>query len=606
MKRPIYCIYTFTFILAACSIVYELLIAQTISLLSGNTVGKYSLTIGLYLGSMGMGALVCNKIFGEKQGWISLFSIEIILSAIGGLSVIFIYAAHMTYSYFSDFGIAPVLFYLPALVIIASIGFSTGLELPLLIKMGNTFSEHEKITNRVLGFDYIGSLTGAALFPLFLLPRFELLTIGFLAALLNLFIALTILFYFLKGSGKIAPKLTSAALLLTLITGLFYVKNLHQYFLKKYYYYIESSENLFTLLKPMKNFPKVERFTSPYQKIDIVHSPPYKDPYTTLLIEAYTTRYKNNPEYPRDYYLFLNGEYQFSVDFEDIYHEYFVHIPMILNDRIPQKVLVLGGGDGLLNRELLKYSQIKSITHVELDEKMIEVAKTHPVLSFINKGSLENPRVKIQIADAYQYIKNTDEKFDAIYIDFPSPVDYDLSKLYSREFYHFIRRSLNKNGFAVIDSPGSEMDLIDYNHDQPMDPDSDWKIYFNTLKAAGFDTIIPFASNLDFDNPEAYKIFAEAASANPKIDMRDLESEIREYVLDVQKGFIMIKPGDGKINEIYKDPEVTLYVLNEKRFPLAFASVNVFLQETIDEGKVNSIMRPTFPSISFWDIRLPY
>jgi spermidine synthase len=273
---------------------------------------------------------------------------------------------------------------------------------------------------------------------------------------------------------------------------------------------------------------------------------------------------------------------------------------------MPQKILVLGGGDGLINRELLKYPQIKSITHVELDEKMIEVAKTHPVLSYINKGALEDPRVKIKIADAYQYIKNTDEKYDAIYIDFPSPVDYDLSKLFSREFYHFVRRSINKNGFAVIDSPGSEMDLTDYVHDQPMDADSDWKIYFNTLKAAGFDTIIPFASNLDFDNPEAYKIFAEAASTNPKIDMRELESEIREYVLDVQKGFIMIKPGDEKINEIYKEPGVPLYVLNEKRFPLAFASVNVFLQEKTDEKKVNSIMRPTFPSISFWDIRLPY
>jgi len=553
-----------------------------------------------------MGALVCNKIFGEKQGWNSLFPIEIILSAIGGLSVIFIYAAHMTYSYFSEFGNAPVLFYLPALIIIVAVGFFSGLELPLLIKIGNSFSEQNKITNRTLGFDYMGSLAGAVLFPLFLLPRFELLTIGFLTALLNLFIALAILFYFIQGSEKIAPKLTSTALLLTLITGLFYVKDLHQYFLKKYYYYIEASENLSTLLKPMKNFPKVERFTSPYQKIDIVHSPPYKDPYTTLLIEAYTTRHKNNPNYPRDYYLFLNGEYQFSVDFEDIYHEYFVHIPLILNNKMPQKILVLGGGDGLINRELLKYSQIKSITHVELDEKMIEVAKTHPVLSYINKGSLEDPRVKIKIADAYQYIKNTDEKFDAIYIDFPSPVDYDLSKLFSREFYHFVRRSLNKNGFAVIDSPGSEMDLIDYNHDQPMDPDSDWKIYFNTLKAAGFNTIIPFASNLDFDNPEVYKIFVEAASTNPKIELGKLESEIREYVLDVQKGFIMIKPGDGKINEIYKDPEVPLYVLNEKRFPLAFASVNVFLQETIDEKKVNSIMRPTFPSISFWDIRLPY
>lgn len=606
MRLYIFCIYTFTYILATCSIVYELMIAQTISLLSGNTVGKYSLTIGIYLGSMGIGALLCNKIFGKKQGWSSLFSIEIILSAIGGLSVIIIYAAHMIFSYFSEYDNAPVVFYLPAFIIITSIGFFTGLELPLLIKIGNSFSEQKKITNRVLGVDYIGSLTGAVLFPLFLLPHFEIVTISFLTALLNLIAALVILFYFPEGIKKTIPKLTAATLFLMLIAGLVNVKDIHQYFLKKYYYYIESSENLSTLIKPMKNFPEVERFTSPYQKIDIVKSPPYEDPYTSLLIEAYTTRYKENPNYPRYYYLFLNGEYQFSTDFEDIYHEFFVHIPIILNNKVPQKVLVLGGGDGLLNRELLKYSKVKSITHVELDEKMIEVAKTHPVLSYINKGSLENPRVKIKIADAYQYIKNTDERFDAIYIDFPSPVDYDLSKLYSREFYHFIKRSLNENGFAVIDSPGSEMDLTSYYHDKPMEPDSDWKIYFNTLKAAGFDTIIPFASNLDFDNPEVYKIFADAISKNSTIDLAEIESEKEEYILDVQKGFIMIKKGDEEINTIYKDPEVELYVLNEKRFPLAFASIDVFLQEKIDKKKINSIMRPTFPSISFWDIRLPY
>lgn len=583
------------------------MIAQTISILSGNTVGRYSLTIGLYLGSMGIGALLCNKIFGEKDVWASLFSIEIILSAIGGLSVIIIYVAHMLGSYFYDYNYGLVFFFLPSLIIIISVGFFTGLELPILIKIGNSFSGQKKITNRILGVDYIGSLAGALLFPLLLLPNFEILTVSFFIALMNLIAALVILFCFLKETRKITQKVASITLLVMLVAGLVNVQDIQQYFMKKYYYYIEATENLSTLFKPMKNFPEVERFSSPYQKIDIVKSTPFDDDlYTPLLTEAYTTKYKNDPNYPRHYYLFLNGAYQFNTDYEEIYHEFFVHVPIILNNGIPKKVLVLGGGDGLVNKELLKYSEITSITQVELDEKMIEVAKTHPVLKYINRGSLENSRVKINIADAYQYIKNSDDKFDAIFIDFPYPVDYNLSKLYSREFYYFVGRSLSENGFAVIDSPGISMDMIDDYEHQVMDPDNDWNIYYSTLNAAGFDTIIPFISNLEFDNPEVYEIFAEAATAGLDVNLEEIESEKNDHVTDLQKGFIMIKKGDGKINMKYREPGVELYVLNEERFYLSLSSLNLFLQERIDEKKVNSIMRPTFPSISFWDIRLPY
>jgi spermidine synthase len=111
----------------------------------------------------------------------------------------------------------------------------------------------------------------------------------------------------------------------------------------------------------------------------------------------------------------------------------------------------LGGGDGLLLRELLKYKGIESIKHIELDQKMIDLAKTR--FAELNKHSLDDPRVHSEINDGFYYVRNTNDKYDAIFIDFPYPNSYDLARLYSVEFYTYVLHTLNPNGFVVLDAP---------------------------------------------------------------------------------------------------------------------------------------------------------
>jgi len=175
-------------------------------MLAANIVARYSVTIGLYLGGMGLGALLCNKIFKGRQSWDSLFKVEILLSITGGLSVAVIHFAHMIYSfiYYQNVGFKYdfLVFFIPSFIVIILVGFFTGLELPLLVRIGNELSVQRKITNRILGIDYIGALAGAVAFPLLLLPYLEVITISFITAILNLIIALLIIFGFLKSSRR--------------------------------------------------------------------------------------------------------------------------------------------------------------------------------------------------------------------------------------------------------------------------------------------------------------------------------------------------------------------------------------------------------------------
>ncbi len=598
IKYQIDFIYAISFILAACSIIYEFLLAQTISFLVANMVVWYSLTIGFYLLAMGIGALCCNKLYGHKQSWLSLFEVEVLLSMVGGISVMVVHFAHMLFGYmwFWDIGGSVAIFFLLYFLMVIGVGFLSGLELPLLIRIGKEVSVNKKITNRILAADYFGSLIGSVLFPLVGLPYFELLTISFVVATLNLLIAVFMLLVFVKNERKLSMRLGGASIFLAiLIFALIYIQDIQQYLLKKYYYYFRSTESAGAIFAPVNDLSNIERFSSPYQKIDIVRFPTLKNSLAPYIINAYSTKYQEDPNYPHRYGLYLNGDFQVQAEFDEVYHEYFAHIPIILNGSIPQKVLVLGAGDGLLIKELVKYTEIKSITLVELDQKVIDLVRTHPVLHYMSKGSLEDPRVNITIADAYPYIRESQEKFDAIYMDFPDPNDYNLAKLYSREFYYFIKKHLNENGYAVFDA--EEINLFTQRSKEntlKMDPQNSWMTNYHTLKAAGFGTIIPYVSILETDNARALKIVSR------KI--------LEKFVTGPKQGqgFIMVKKEPGNPVFEYRDLKIKLHVLNEQRFKLAL-SLPYPYPERLDTEKINSIMRPTFPSRtnSFW-IKLPY
>jgi spermidine synthase len=508
--------------------------AQTLSALMGNTVMRYSITIGVYLASLGVGAIFFEK--GDEKDYARrLIRIEIWLSIIGGLAVLTICSFDIfhrflgnTASFFSaGLGqqILPVLFFVLCNTVIVLVGILSGHEIPLLIALSE--AKKPNTMNRVLGIDYFGSLLGAALFPVVLLPKLGLFALSYLTGLLNAF-ACILLLIFNPVTGKfrhikITGTVTIGLLLLLTFTG-----NTQRFFLKKFYYY-QDITSFSALFDSFKRHPEIEEFRSPYQHIHIVNAP--DGSLQRLIYDQYSNKFIKEPNFPQDMWLFLNNKYQFTSNVEEFYHEFFVHVP-IQWMQPPEEVLVLGAGDGIVVRELLKYKNIKRIKIVDLDPQMLYLARHHPFLQKVNHRSLEDPRVTVIVDDAFSWLQRCDQKFSAIYIDFPDPNTYDLAKLYSLEFYSLVRHCVSEDGFVAADLPAGESDL--------------WDEYYSTLRAAGFQHIKPFDNLVEDVNDGVLKLEKQfvGEETEEKGVFRQLVTSTME---DLQHRFVFLQPKERSI-----------------------------------------------------------
>jgi spermidine synthase len=149
--------------------------------------------------------------------------------------------------------------------------------------------------------------------------------------------------------------------------------------------------------------------------------------------------------------LYLNGNLQFSSIDEYRYHEALVH-PGLASLKEPKRVLVMGGGDGLAVREILKYASVEEIVLVDLDKMMTDLFRSSDLLSTLNRKSFSSAKVKIINDDAFVWLKNEHSQFDFIVVDFPDPSNYSLGKLYSKSFYKELGKIIKPEGCAVIQS----------------------------------------------------------------------------------------------------------------------------------------------------------
>jgi len=214
-----------------------------------------------------------------------------------------------------------------------------------------------------------------------------------------------------------------------------------QFYLKSYYYVGAVSwtpEEIRQTLQAHRDLPRVTRVSSGYQEIDLVQDD----------LHLYGLA-----NYQNEFNLLLDQKNQFGSHTEPIYHDTIVHAGINLAKSKPSNALVIGGGDGLLVRELLRYPEVKSITLIELDPHMIEIANQFQPLRALNKGSFHDPRVHVVIADGFEWLRHGKEKFEGIFIDLPHPNSIDLSRLYSVEFYTFAKRRLSDDGFLIFDFP---------------------------------------------------------------------------------------------------------------------------------------------------------
>jgi spermidine synthase len=152
-----------------------------------------------------------------------------------------------------------------------------------------------------------------------------------------------------------------------------------------------------------------------------------------------------------DLRLYLNGHLQFSSLDEYRYHEALVH-PVLAAMPYARRALVLGGGDGMALREILRYPNIEAVTLVDFDPAMTKLFAESPELRRLNGDSLNSPRVKVVNADAFIWLEQSREQFDFVAIDFPDPSNHSLGKLYTTAFYSLLKRRLSERGMAVIQS----------------------------------------------------------------------------------------------------------------------------------------------------------
>jgi spermidine synthase len=171
--------------------------------------------------------------------------------------------------------------------------------------------------------------------------------------------------------------------------------------------------------------------------------------------------------------LFLNGHLQFSSADEYRYHEALVHPAMMLAGS-PRRVLVLGGGDGLALREVLRYPSVESVTLVDLDPAMTQLSQRFSPLGDLNMQAFSDPRVQVVNQDAMIWLDEPRGPYDAAIIDFPDPNTFALGKLYTTRFYRLLQASLTTEAAVSVQCTS------------PLFARSSYWCILKTIEAAGF------------------------------------------------------------------------------------------------------------------------
>ena len=435
MKQKINFIFL-AFILGACGLAYEYSFSKLSSDLLGNSAKQWAIIIGVMMFCMGIGAEI-QKLLSDEKLFDKFISLEIILGIVGGLGPLLLLKV---------FSVNRDYYILIQYLLTCSTGMIIGMEVPILARLNEKYSKSLKDNlGSILWGDYLGAFLGAFLWVYLLREMDNLLKITITLGLFNL-LAASIAIFRLKRQCHYFYSLLSCVLLsIGVLT---------------YFYY--SAENLTRHLEQnLFRDPIIYSKNTPYQHIVMTQSA------------------------RGDIVCYINGNIQFDSRDEHIYHETLIHPVMHL---LPQArtALIMGGGDGLALRELLKYSQLQEIDLVDIDPQMIQLAKDNPYLSQLNQSSLKSAKVQIlekikslspreevdlfyqrqrssetktahrsvylYHLDATIFAREINKHYDVIILDFPDPNNKELGKLYSLNFYKSLKKLLYPKGLIVQQS----------------------------------------------------------------------------------------------------------------------------------------------------------
>jgi len=434
-------------ITGAAGLIYEYLLATTSSYLIGDSIVRFSITICLMMLMMGAGTFF-QRFIPDRLLLVAFIGTEIALCLMGAFAPIANVAA---FAYMTD------QYDLVQYAFIIGIGLAIGLEIPLAARLNERFEERLKVNlAHIVGMDYIGAAVGGILWVIMLHMLIPITAMSFYVGAANLFVATLAFAYFwrwgmLKKLGKIIGTIALCVVLGSLAAGYTNIGSM------------TAQANQAMYLDPI-----ALNVTTPYQNIVIT-----------------------NRQNPSDVRLYINGNTQFSSTDEFRYHESMA-LPALT--MMPHKrVLILGGGDGLLLREVEKYKDVQSITLVDLDPEMIRLASTYPLLTQLNHNSFKDARVfattsgvqkqeqttpvyantgermrhkngtysdvtqqiatvHVYTVDAFKFVHARPGLYDVVFIDLPDPNSVELAKLYSQQFYAMVRGVMTPDGVLVVQS----------------------------------------------------------------------------------------------------------------------------------------------------------
>lgn len=452
----------------------ENILATFSSMTLGNSVEQFSKVFGLMMAMMGMAGFIQTKV--KKNNLVHVFiGTELILATFVGYGPTFLYAVFGTY---------PEHYLMAHYLIIGGTGFLIGFEIPIVMRiLAEQGVELKNNLQIVYAMDYFGAFAGSMFFTDYLLQNHPLTQMGFLLSVINLSLAFFAVIYLIRQKMVKNPGVV-ICLMITVIVSQFY----------GYYNSVSWTK---TLMQKFYDDRIIAMKQTKYQQI--------------VLTENQKLQFNR---------MYLNGNLQFSSSDEGRYHDYLVHPVMAMNPNA-EHILMLGGGDGLGLRELLKYDRIKSVTLVDLDPEMVKFSSTNEIMRKLNKDSFHNAKVFTRDSNAIKGIAvqgvyletghvNADKtletewvasvdvvhidadlfigelhgkKWDTVIIDFPDPSTIELSKLYSREFFVKLGWQLAENAVISIQATS------------PYHAKEAYLTIQRTMNSGGFKTI-PYRENI--------------------------------------------------------------------------------------------------------------
>ncbi|MFD3870473.1 polyamine aminopropyltransferase [Streptomyces sp. NPDC058623] len=393
------------FVCAACGLVYELELLALGSYLIGDSVTQASVVLSVMVFAMGVGSLLAKRLRGRPA--LGFAAIEAALALLGGFSAMALYAS---FAWLGESRTALVGFSF-------AIGVLIGAEIPLLMVLIQRIRRQDAggAVADLFAADYVGALVGGLAFPFLLLPMLGQLNGVMLTGTVNALVGGGLVLWLFRRD--LSPRCrwlliaSNAAVLAALGSA--------------------------TLLAD--DFERVARRA--------VYGAEVRVAVRTDVQELVLTGPAGGS--PRSLDLYLDGRLRVSGYDEYRYHEALVH-PAMTGPHA--RVLVLGGGDGLAAREVLRYRDVASVTVVELDPGVVRLARTDPMLSALNERAFEDPRLGVVTQDAFGWLRGpaARDRFDVIVSDLPDPGITPSTKLYSQEFYGLAARALNPGGRIAV------------------------------------------------------------------------------------------------------------------------------------------------------------